>query len=107
MNSIPSSILVERSSQWVNRMRDINIYIDGKYAGSVSNGKTAEFPVSSGTHNIYAKVDWCATRSQEITIPPGQSLYLELGSPLTGGKIFLAMIYAFFKTKDYLYLRVK
>ncbi|EPR74530.1 hypothetical protein ADIWIN_0430 [Winogradskyella psychrotolerans RS-3] len=61
-----TKIRIERNSEWNNKAREIGIYIDGEKAGTIDDGKTQEFEVESGKHEIYAKIDWC--RSQKIEL---------------------------------------
>jgi hypothetical protein len=59
-----ATIILERSNEFNNRFRNFGVYIDGKKAGTIANGKTQEFEVSSGNHTILCKIDWAS--SQEI-----------------------------------------
>lgn len=55
-------IILNRTSEYVNRLRNYNIYIDEKKIGTIANGETKEFPVTSGHHSIVTKIDWCSSR---------------------------------------------
>ena len=59
-------IIIERSSEWNNRIRKIGIYVNGEKVGTINNGENKEYEVESGKHEVYAKIDWC--RSQKITV---------------------------------------
>jgi len=61
-----TKIIIERNSEWNNKVREIGIYIDGEKVGTIDDGKTQEYEVESGKHEIYAKIDWC--RSQKIEL---------------------------------------
>ena len=50
-----TKIRIERNSEWNNKAREIRIYIDGKKVGTIDNGKTQEYEIESGKHEIYAK----------------------------------------------------
>lgn len=60
-----AKINIIRTNEWNNRGREIGIYIDGQKAGTIANGETKEFQVSTGQHQLYAKIDWCS--SQEFS----------------------------------------
>src|SRR6188508_88630 len=105
MSNSGSTIIITRTSQYANRLRAIKIFINGKEAGSVANGKTEEFPVPAGPVELYAKIDWCKTKPVALTLDPGQKVQFELGSPLKGARVFLSFYYAIFKTGDWIYLR--
>lgn len=43
-----SKIVINRTDEFVNGMRDYQILFDGVVVGTVANGETKEFPVPSG-----------------------------------------------------------
>jgi hypothetical protein len=55
---------IRRTNEYVNRLRDYGIYIDGQKLGTIANGETKSFEVTQGLHTVYCKIDWC--RSPEI-----------------------------------------
>ena len=85
-----AAIIVRRTSQFANKLRSIQIYIDGEQVGAVKDGQAATFPVPSGQHEVYAKIDWQTSRPLDLTVKPGETITLECGSPLQGWKIALA-----------------
>jgi len=102
-----AKLVITRTSQWTNKMRDIKIFVNGNEVGKVGNGKTIEIPVTAGMNLVYAKVDSYSSKPLHLNITPDQTIQLELGSPLKGAKVFLATWYALFRQKDWLYLRQK
>lgn len=56
-----ASIKITRTSEYSNRMRDYQIFIDGQKVGTIANGETKEFEISTGQHSIVAKIDWCSS----------------------------------------------
>ncbi|MGK2862103.1 MAG: hypothetical protein ACSLE0_09235 [Chitinophagaceae bacterium] len=56
-----ATIILTRTSEYVNRLRDYGVYIDGKKVGTMANGETKEFNVSSGQHTLFTKIDWCSS----------------------------------------------
>jgi hypothetical protein len=62
------TVKIVRSSEYINRLRDYGIYIDGRKVGVVSNGEVVEFVVSSGEHTIYARIDWCFSPTRTFSI---------------------------------------
>jgi len=57
---------IKRAAEFINLLRNYQIYINGKKAGSVANGKTKDFIVPAGQHTVKAKIDWCS--SPEISL---------------------------------------
>lgn len=60
-------IVLRRSSEWINRARKLQVFIDGQQAGTISNGGTEDFRVDHGQHTISCKVDWCCSRDFNFT----------------------------------------
>ena len=61
-----AKINIQRTSEYNNRMRDYQIYIDNKKVGTIENGENKDFEIEEGTHIIEAKIDWCG--SPKVTI---------------------------------------
>jgi len=97
-------IMIRRTSQYVNRLRQINIFIDDQKVGGVANGESKAFEVTPGQHSVFAKIDWCKAPAIEVAISAGQTETLICGSELTGLKLTLAIFYAFIPSK-WIYLR--
>ncbi len=102
-----STIVVERTSQWINRARSINIYDNNQLIGSVKNGKTEEFVIAPGSHELIAKIDWCKTTPLKLTINPGEWITLQLGSDIKGIKLLALLYYITLNTNNYIYIREK
>jgi hypothetical protein len=99
-----SYVLIKRTSQYANSLRQIGIFIDDKKVGTVKNGERKKFPVVPGKHQISAKIDWGKTPSVPVTVPIGQTEMLVCGSEISGWKVLLAVFYLFMPTK-WIYLR--
>lgn len=56
------NLIIKRSSEYVNALRKINIYIDGEKAGNVANGEEKTFYIPTGKHIVMAKIDWCSSK---------------------------------------------
>lgn len=60
------TICIKRSSEWANKARKIEIYIDNVKNGTIDDGETKIFELEQGSHEVFAKIDWC--RSQKLVI---------------------------------------
>lgn len=100
-------LVITRVKQNANKARAIEIYINNKMMGTIKNGETKTFKVDSAINKVYAKIDWCKTTPITINTNQSQITRFELGSTLTGWKLFLGIYYILFKTSEYLYLRLK
>lgn len=56
-----ATVMIERSNEMNNRLRDYGVYIDGEKVGVIANGETKEFEIGFGRHLIYCKIDWCSS----------------------------------------------
>ena len=56
-----ATIILNRTNEYVNRLRDYGVYIDGKKVGTIANGEIKEFNVSAGQHSVVTKIDWCSS----------------------------------------------
>lgn len=63
-----AKLIIERTSEWNNRMRDIGLYLDGEKIGVIGNGKTKEFDIEPGEHQLWAKIDWCGSRTLNLNL---------------------------------------
>ena len=60
------TICIKRSSEWANKARKIEIYIDNVKNGTIDDAETKIFELEQGSHEVFAKIDWC--RSQKLVI---------------------------------------
>ena len=72
------TLSIQRSSEYVNRFRDIQILLDGKKIGAVANGGIATFEIPAGTHTVQAKIDWAYSPAVSIEVAEGESCTLHL-----------------------------
>ncbi|MBS1919519.1 MAG: hypothetical protein JST17_04620 [Bacteroidetes bacterium] len=75
-----TKIIIRRSSEWMNRLRNFKVIINGTEAGSLKNGATEEFSVEPGSNSIQCKVDWYSSKPFTIEVKEGETLYLRVGS---------------------------
>lgn len=53
-----AKIKIQRSSEYNNKMRSIQLLVDGKQIGAIGDGETKEFTVKEGQRMLKAKIDW-------------------------------------------------
>ena len=71
-------LIIKRSSEWNNRMRDIGIYLDDKKIGEIGNGEFKEFDIPEGIHKLKAKIDWCKSEILEFETSENEIKKIEL-----------------------------
>jgi hypothetical protein len=92
-----AKIIINRKGEWMNRMRGIKVFIDGKQVGIVKNDSAEEFVVDAGTHTVECKIDWCGCKPVQLTVADdGDVKILKLQSGMTYLKplyfIFFAVV---------------
>lgn len=79
-----ATIIIKRSTEYLNRERNFNIFLDEKKIGTISNGETKEFETSSGYHSIVAKIDWCSSPLLRLELSPTDKKELTIGGLKNG-----------------------
>ncbi|MCW3787449.1 hypothetical protein [Plebeiibacterium sediminum] len=64
-------IIIKRSSEWYNKYRKINLYIDNIKVDSIVDGELKTYEIEDGSHILKAKIDWCG--SNKLTIDTNAS----------------------------------
>ena len=88
MSEVFGKIVLERKSQWLNRLRGYKVIISGTVQGTIGNGKTEEFELPAGENTISCKVGWCGSNPLVVKVNPGEKLFLKVSS---GMKYFWAV----------------
>jgi hypothetical protein len=73
-------IIINRSSEWMNRVRAFKVFIDGEQVGTIKNGGAEEFKIDPGVHTVVCKVDWCSSQELGIVVSDGETEYLKVSN---------------------------
>ena len=73
------TIIINRTSEYLNRFRDYGIYIDGKKVDTIASGETIELNVSAGHHFVSTKIDWCSSPTLSVNINDEATKSLTVG----------------------------
>ncbi len=95
---------IRRTSQWANRLREIDILLDQNKIGSVKNGEVIEYSIAPGKYILHAEIDSCTTDKLVIELKASERRCFEIGSNHKGRKIF-GMLPSAINNKDYIYLK--
>lgn len=87
-----STLIIQRTSEWNAKVRDIGIYIDDEKVGIIKDGESLTFNIPEGTHTIKAKIDWCGTNAESFTIIKNETIYFQLSGYKYGNLLFPAML---------------
>jgi hypothetical protein len=64
-----AQLQIQRKDEFSNRRRDYKVYVDGIKVGAISPGETKSLEIDPGKHEVFCKIDWCAspTITTEVT----------------------------------------
>ncbi len=99
-----AAIRVTRTTSYPDRIRAYRILVGGREMAKLNAGQSVIIPVSSGTHSVVAKIDWCGSPTLTFSIRAGETVEFQCGSNLCGLRIFLNLIYIIFLRNQYLTL---
>lgn len=109
-----ATIKIQRTSEYINLLRDYRLFIDGQKIGTIANGKTKEFEITSGQHSIVAKIDWCSSPELTFDLSDTDTKTVLIGGfkngnwimPLTILIIVLCLVLSYAVDSDYILLPV-
>lgn len=95
-----------RVSEYANRVRNINVLLDGEPIGVISNGETKTFEIPEGNHRIQVKIDWCTSKALTFDIGEGETKRFSMSSFAKHSFLgtLAAIYYITFATDKYLQL---
>ncbi|CAN5458129.1 hypothetical protein BH23BAC3_BH23BAC3_25630 [soil metagenome] len=73
-----TKLIIKRTSEWNNIMRDVGIYLDGDKIGVIGNGQTKEFEIIPGEHRLKSKIDWCGSETLTFELYENETQKIEL-----------------------------
>ncbi len=68
-----ATIRIHRKNEYINRLRNYRIIVDGNEIGSVENDEIKDFEITAGPHSIIAKIDWCCSTKVTIQLNENQT----------------------------------
>jgi hypothetical protein len=96
-----TKIIINRSSEFSNLIRSINIYLGKTKIGELKNGESKEFEIEPGEHQLTAKIDWCRSNIIVFKIENGETLRYNL----SGRNPMFGLYYITFGKNSYLKLK--
>lgn len=101
-----SYICIKRISQYSNKLRKFDIYLDNKNIGSISDGEEVKSEIAPGKHEILLKIDWCSSNKLAFDIEGGQTINFNCGCSVYGWKILFVLIYILCSPGKYLFIEM-
>ena len=96
-------ITVNRTSEYSNRLRKIQLLLDNQVIGEIKNGEVKIINVNPGKHTFKAKIDWCYSNEIEFNINNEENKEFSL----KGTSSLLALYYITFAKDKYLKLEIQ
>ena len=96
-----AKIIINRTTEFSNLIRSIEIHLGNKEIGTIKNGESKEFEVEPGKYELRAKIDWCGSNKINFTIGENEVLRYNL----SGTNPFLGLYYITFGRNRYLKLK--
>jgi hypothetical protein len=96
-----SKIIINRTTEFSNLIRSIEIYLGNEKIGTIRDGESKEFEVEAGEYELRAKIDWCGSNKINFTIGENEVLRYNL----SGTNPFLGLYYITFGKDRYLRLK--
>ena len=93
-------IIIKRGKGYADKMRAYKVLLDGTEIGDIRQGESKQFPVQEGKHTLQLKIDWCTSKPVTFDLAD-KSITFECGRNTATKAAFSA----FFKTKDYMWLK--
>lgn len=63
-----AKLIITRKSEFINSLRDYNIFLNDEIIGSISSGETKEFMIPEGTNILKATDNWYGSKKLEINV---------------------------------------
>lgn len=68
-----STLHIQRSREYINKLRNYVIVLDGKKVGKIADGENKEFELTPGVHTLKFTIDWTSSKEETFTINEGES----------------------------------
>jgi|GEM_PF-3501879 len=83
-------LVINRSSDFLNKYKEVKILIDGTSVGIVADGETKVFEIPAGEHSIKAKMDWRGSKEHRFSVQKGGKVTYKLAG-FKGRKVIVAL----------------
>ena len=74
-----ATLIINRTSEYINKLRDYGIYVDEQKIGTIADGESKEFTVPAGKHSVYTKIDWCSSPVVSVVLQDHETRNLHTG----------------------------
>jgi hypothetical protein len=98
-------LTIRRDQGHTDRLRRYHLWLDGSEVGQIRNAQELGLEISSGSHILVARIDWCGSRPLRFEVGSSDTVIL-VSSALRGWRMALGTLYVFFNRNGYLRLEL-
>ncbi|QXP57250.1 hypothetical protein H0I25_05530 [Cellulophaga sp. HaHa_2_95] len=105
-----AKLQVQRISEWNNKARLIELYIDGTKQGDIANGKTLDLELTPGSYDVIAKINTRTSQKLTVTVKADETKTLRLSGFKYGSfvmPLIIGSVLIFLATKAFLQIELK
>jgi hypothetical protein len=73
-----AKIIIHRQKAWLNKVRGVQVFIDGAQSGLIANGDSDEYIVEPGAHNVRCKMSWYQVPEMNFVLNEGETKFLKV-----------------------------
>ncbi|SFT82230.1 hypothetical protein SAMN05216474_2555 [Lishizhenia tianjinensis] len=85
-----TQLIINRSSAWANKLRDIKIYLDDVEITQIADGCSQTLNLPPGDYVVHAKIDWCSSKRVEVSLQENEQKEIVLSGFKCSNYLFLA-----------------
>lgn len=71
-------LLIKRNSEWANKMRNFQLYLNGRKFTQIKDRQLLSFEIPEGTYRLEARIDWCGSRPLDFEVKKGETKRIEI-----------------------------
>lgn len=100
-------IYIQRDSEWANKMRSFELYLNGRKIGDIGDHEIKKYAVPPGVYSLEAKIDWCGSQPLAFTLGKDDTIHVQVSGFVMSkyfmpSAILIALLYFFLYLKyDY------
>ena len=73
-----TKLIIKRSSEFINRFRNIDLYLNEERIGIINNNETKVFEIEAGKHSLRSKIDWYGSKPLIFNIDTNETKEINL-----------------------------
>jgi hypothetical protein len=85
--------------------RRYRLSANGTPLAIIARGEELRLELPAGDYTLSARIDWCGSNRLDVTIRPGATTEVEIGTNIGGVRLLAALFYITAGRGEYLYLR--